>query len=250
MRGFVMLFFLRFRSLIHLAIVLSGVRMGSAMTVPLQDFPWEKYSDIDGVQRVEIVIDPFTITYRVAILSGLRLYREDIFESTDVFCALYWNGESIGRTSVRTKGLSPPQWRNDRFKIEVLAETDILKCSLLIVVIELCKRYGQTVLGCVDLKGGPLKEFLCSGKSVNREFDLTPYLPTRLKEAKEFSKSVSSVQSGEHAKESIGARKKSVAVAPSFNKKASTMKHKQSIVVTGSLLLKCVRQSMRAWVLF
>jgi len=218
--------------------------MGSALTVPLQDFPWEQYSDIDGVQRVEIVIDPFTITYRVAVLKGLRLFREDIFESTDVYCSLHWNGESIGRTSVRTKGLSPPQWRDDRFKIEVLAETDILKCSLLIVVIELCKRYGETVLGCVELKGVQLKEFLCSGKSVNREFDLTPYAATRLKEAKEYSKTASAVHSGDHAKEAGGAinsRKKSLAgqnKMPSLHRKTSTMKHKQSIVVTGSLLLK------------
>lgn len=152
----------------------------------LPDFPWEQYADIDGVQRIEIAIDPYTITYHLAVVAAEDLFRSDIFETTDVYCKLFWNGNFIGRTAVKFKSLREPRWIGDRFKIDVLAETDIAKCWLIVQLFETPKTGLEKCIGCIDVTGSALKGLLCKGKSSTERFELLPNKPERIHTEKDI----------------------------------------------------------------
>eukprot|EP01042_Synura_sphagnicola_P001779 gene1779-2088_t len=95
------------------------------------------------------------------------------------------------------KSLTPPRWTNpnDRYKVEVLAETDISKCSLYVEVLEILESGEEVYLGCVEVKDKALKELLCSNKSVAREYAIKAYSPSRLQEIRELTENIPSRES-------------------------------------------------------
>ena len=107
--------------------------------------------------------------YRLELLSASGLAKADVFDGTEPFAIVYWNGEELRRTKSIGKTVDPI-WHNELFLLRVQRNSKLEDQKL---ALELVDAGHHALLGCVLLSGSKLADILINRDGHIVEFPLT-----------------------------------------------------------------------------